>query len=206
MELADGLMRERTSTRPKSARFDWGENGSRVHVAFDAVDPGKSRLALSHARLADGEEAERMKALLARAGVRAEGGAGAMSDLAITEVGTVIVPVADQDRALEFWTGLGFETRIDGAFGEGQRWLEVAPPGAATSIALVAAPEDAAAGTEVSFTTTDAAADHAALRARGVDADEELIVMGDYVPPMFTFRDPDGNGFRVVERPSEGDA
>ena len=40
----------------------------------------------------------------------------------------------------------------------------------------------------------------AELRARGVDADVELIPMGDLVPPMFTFRDPDGNGFRVVER------
>jgi len=124
-----------------------------------------------------------------------------MSELAITEVGTVIVPVADQDRALDFWSGLGFETRVDGALGEGLRWLEVAPPGAATSIALVAAPGDVGSGSEVSFATADAAADHSALRAAGVDADEELIDMGEYVPPMFTFRDPDGNRFRVVERP-----
>ena len=27
--------------------------------------------------------------------------------------------------------------------------------------------------------------------------------MGEGVPPMFTFRDPDGNRFRMVERPSE---
>jgi hypothetical protein len=39
------------------------------------------------------------------------------------------------------------------------------------------------------------------MLARGVDADEELIDMGENVPPMFTFRDPDGNRFRVVERP-----
>ena len=57
---------------------------------------------------------------------------------AVTHVGTVIVPVADQDRALEFYVGtLGFEVRLDGEFGDGQRWIEVAPPGAATSIALV---------------------------------------------------------------------
>ena len=127
-----------------------------------------------------------------------------MSALEITAIGTVIVPVADQDRALEFWTGLGFETRIDGAFGDGQRWLEVAPAGAATSIALVAAPEEAGTGTEVNFATADAAADHARVRARGVDADEQLIDMGEYVPPMFTLRDPDGNRFRVVERQTEG--
>ena len=57
---------------------------------------------------------------------------------AVTRVGTVIVPVSDQDRALEFYVGtLGFEVRIDGAFGDGGRWLEVAPPGAATTLALV---------------------------------------------------------------------
>lgn len=46
----------------------------------------------------------------------------------ITRVGTVIVHVGDQDRALEFYLGkLGFEKRLDGPFGEGGRWVEVAP-------------------------------------------------------------------------------
>jgi catechol 2,3-dioxygenase-like lactoylglutathione lyase family enzyme len=116
---------------------------------------------------------------------------------AITRIGTVIVPVGDQDRALEFYVGtLGFEKRIDGAFGDGGRWIEVAPPGAATTIALVPAPDSMA----VSLATANAEADHAELRARGVDADAELLLMGEGVPPMFTFRDPDGNPFRVVER------
>ena len=53
---------------------------------------------------------------------------------------------------------------------------------------------------EVSLATADADADHAALRERGVEADEAVLRMGDYVPPMFTFRDPDGNRFRMVER------
>jgi catechol 2,3-dioxygenase-like lactoylglutathione lyase family enzyme len=117
----------------------------------------------------------------------------------ITRVGTVIVPVADQDAALEFFTGtLGFETRMDGSFGDGQRWIEVAPPGAETTIALV--PQGSSAGIEVSLATDDAEADHAALLARGVEADAELLRFGDGVPPMFTFRDPDGNPYRMVER------
>ncbi len=117
----------------------------------------------------------------------------------ISHVGTVIVPVTDQDQALEFYVGtLGFEKRLDGSYGEGQRWIEVAPPGAATTIALV--PKDGSAGIEVSLATDDAEADHAELLARGAEADAELIRMGDGVPPMFTFRDPDGNGFRMVER------
>jgi catechol 2,3-dioxygenase-like lactoylglutathione lyase family enzyme len=120
----------------------------------------------------------------------------------ITEVGTVIIPVSDQDRAIEFFVGtLGFEKRLDGLFGQGQRWVEVAPPGAATTIALVPSGAGGPAGIEVSFTTRDAEADHVDMRARGVEADEELIRMGDQVPPMFTFRDPDGNRFRMVERP-----
>ncbi|MEN3357340.1 MAG: hypothetical protein V7637_1322 [Mycobacteriales bacterium] len=118
----------------------------------------------------------------------------------VTRVGTVLVPVSDQDRAVEFYVGtLGFEKRLDGPFGDGQRWVEVAPPGAATTIALVPGPGPAA-GPEVSLASRDAAADHAQLRASGVDTDAELIRMGPGVPPMFTFRDPDGNRFRIVER------
>ncbi len=81
---------------------------------------------------------------------------------AVTHVGTAIVPVADQDAALAFYTGtLGFEVRLDAEFAPGQRWLEVAPPGASTTLALV--PGDA---TEVSLATADADADHAALGGR----------------------------------------
>src|SRR3954449_11560040 len=60
--LPDGDLRERTATKPRSARLDWGDGGSRVHVAFAAKGEGKSTAALSHERLADGAEAERMKA------------------------------------------------------------------------------------------------------------------------------------------------
>jgi catechol 2,3-dioxygenase-like lactoylglutathione lyase family enzyme len=117
----------------------------------------------------------------------------------ITKVGTVILPVSDQDRALDLFVGtFGFEKRLDGEFAPGQRWIEVAPPGAETSIALVA--PDASEGVEISFATDDAEADHAAMLEAGIRADAELIDLGQGVPPMFTFRDPDGNSFRVVER------
>src|SRR5436190_4877700 len=114
----------------------------------------------------------------------------------ITEVGTVMVPVADQDRALEFYVEkLGFEKRTDVPYGRGDRWLEVGPPGAATTIALVPPREGDSAGVEthVGFTTDDIDADHADLRARGVDVDDEVARMGDPVPPMFWFRDQDAN-------------
>src|SRR5919109_1667427 len=92
----------------------------------------------------------------------------------ITAVHTVGVPVTDQERALEFYVGkLGFEKRMDASFGPGQRWIEVAPPGAVTTIALVPTREGVPAGVEtgIRFTSEDADADHADLHARGVDVD-----------------------------------
>jgi hypothetical protein len=60
--LPDGELRERTVLPPRSARFDWGDGTSRVHVAFAAKGEAKSTAALQHVRLADAAEAERMKA------------------------------------------------------------------------------------------------------------------------------------------------
>jgi hypothetical protein len=60
--LPDGELRERTATRPKSARFDWGDGTTRVSVTFVAKGEAKSTAALQHERLADAEEADRMKA------------------------------------------------------------------------------------------------------------------------------------------------
>jgi catechol 2,3-dioxygenase-like lactoylglutathione lyase family enzyme len=120
----------------------------------------------------------------------------------ITQVGTVIVPVSDQDAALAFYTEkLGFEKRSDTPFGRGDRWVEVAPAGAATTLALMPPREGEPLGidTRVAFASTDIDADHAALRAQGVDADEEVMRMGDPVPPMFFFRDLDGNRFFLVQ-------
>ncbi len=55
----------------------------------------------------------------------------------LTNIGTITVQVTDQDKALEFYTQkLGFEKRADMPMGPGQRWIEVAPPGAHTRILL----------------------------------------------------------------------
>jgi hypothetical protein len=59
--LTEDQLSERTATRPKRARFDWGASGSRVHVTFLAKSEGQSTVAVEHARLADAAEAERMK-------------------------------------------------------------------------------------------------------------------------------------------------
>ena len=60
--LPDAQLRERTTIEPRSARFDWGDGATRVHVTFAAKGEAKSTAALSHERLPDAGEAERMKA------------------------------------------------------------------------------------------------------------------------------------------------
>src|SRR5512144_834975 len=94
----------------------------------------------------------------------------------IRGIGTIAVPVTDPERALAFYTGtLGLALRRDASFGEGLRWIEVAPAGATTTIAL-APPGDVSAGvdTGIRLSTDDPGADHASLRARGVDVDEVM--------------------------------
>jgi catechol 2,3-dioxygenase-like lactoylglutathione lyase family enzyme len=125
------------------------------------------------------------------------------SSTRITELGAVMIPVSDQDKAIEFYVEkLGFEKRSDTPFGDKYRWVEVAPAGADTVIALVQPRPGDAVGIEipVGLNSTDVDADHADLKAKGVDVDEEVSRMGDPVPPMFWFRDQDGNTLMIVER------
>ncbi len=120
----------------------------------------------------------------------------------IDQVGTVMVPVSDQDEAIAFYTGkLGLELRADTPFGNGDRWVEVAPAEAATTIAIVVARPGEATGvdTRIALSSSDIDADHAELKARGVDVDEEVMRMGDPVPPMFFFRDHEGNKLLLVQ-------
>ena len=65
----------------------------------------------------------------------------------ISQVATVFVPVANQDRALKFYIEkLGFEKRVDFEYGGKNRWIEVAPAGSVVALALVPPSEGKAAG------------------------------------------------------------
>jgi catechol 2,3-dioxygenase-like lactoylglutathione lyase family enzyme len=124
-----------------------------------------------------------------------------LTGASVTRVANVGIPVNDHDRAIAFYVDhLGFEVRRDATFGGGMRWVEVAPPGAATTIALAPTPSGKSTGvdTGVRLSVADAGAAHAALRAAGVDVDSE-VMRWVAVPPMFSFRDPDGNTLYVVE-------
>jgi catechol 2,3-dioxygenase-like lactoylglutathione lyase family enzyme len=138
----------------------------------------------------------------------------------INKVGAVFVPVVDQERALKFYLDkLGFEKRADFPYGDGSRSIEIAPPGAANTIALVPPSEgESAGGDEIlwAFQTADIEADRATLRAIGVDVDTEIaregkhrselvsleITTKDPLPPQFFFRDTEGNRFLIVEPPA----
>ncbi len=120
-----------------------------------------------------------------------------MSQTTITDIGAVGIPVRDQDQAVEFFTGtLGFEKRLDARMGESFRWVTVAAPGASTSVALITSP-NAGAETGIRFLVPDAETEHAAMRERGIEVEELLRWPG--VPPMFKFKDTDGNTFEIVE-------
>jgi catechol 2,3-dioxygenase-like lactoylglutathione lyase family enzyme len=126
-----------------------------------------------------------------------------MAKLNITQVGRVVVPVSDTDRALEFYVGtLGLEKTVDVPMGPDARWVEVAVPGSVTTIAIAPPPAGTPAGnaeTGIILDSTDLEADHAALKNAGADVDEEITSYGDPVPPMFWVRDPDKNSLIIVQ-------
>jgi catechol 2,3-dioxygenase-like lactoylglutathione lyase family enzyme len=121
----------------------------------------------------------------------------------ISTINLVMIPSADQDKSIEFYEqALGFEKRTDIPFGGSYRWVEVYPPSGNTGIALAPPREGDPTGvqTGISLSTDDIDATHAELKEAGVDVDAEVSRMGDPVPPMFWFRDPDGNTLLVVEQ------
>ena len=121
----------------------------------------------------------------------------------VNKISTVVIPVADVDRAIEFYTDkLGFNKRVDVPFEDKYRWVEVGPGDAVTTIALAPPPPGGSTGnreTGIGLQTDDIDAYHADLKAKGVDVDDEVRRMGDPVPPLFWVRDPEGNSLMVVQ-------
>jgi catechol 2,3-dioxygenase-like lactoylglutathione lyase family enzyme len=120
----------------------------------------------------------------------------------VSRIGRVLVPVADQDEAIAFYTQvLGFTLTADVAFGQGSRWVEVAPPGGGAAVALVPPQGDYQPGrmTGISLSSPDPRADHAELAGRGVDVDAEIMGGDGTVPPLFFFRDHDKNTLMITQ-------
>ena len=119
----------------------------------------------------------------------------------ITQIGRTMVPTADQDAAIDFYTGrLGFKLTADVPFGDGDRWVEVSP-GGDSAIALVPPRGGYQTGrmTGIALASTDVRADHEELQRNGVDVDADLMGGDGEVPLMFFFRDGDGNQLMLVQ-------
>jgi catechol 2,3-dioxygenase-like lactoylglutathione lyase family enzyme len=94
----------------------------------------------------------------------------------ITRVSKVVVPVADQQAALDFWTtSLGFAVVRDDRYGD-ERWIEVKPP--EQDLLLVLSPRqpgeprrsvpDRLPHSDLFFDCADIEQTYAELRTRGV--------------------------------------
>jgi predicted enzyme related to lactoylglutathione lyase len=69
-------------------------------------------------------------------------------------------------------------------------------------IAICPPGPDAAAGgkqTGITLLTSDVDAAHTQLKDAGVDVDAEVSRFGEGVPPLFWFRDPEGNTLQVAQ-------
>jgi catechol 2,3-dioxygenase-like lactoylglutathione lyase family enzyme len=135
------------------------------------------------------------------------------SSLGIDLVQLVTIPTRDQSRSLEFYQALGFEVRADFPWGDGHRWIEVYPPGTSTGLALVpAGPDPVGIRTGIILNTSDIDAAYDRMKQLGVDVDAGIARIGSSFkarigaveqaepqPPMFWFRDPDGNQLLLVE-------
>ena len=126
-----------------------------------------------------------------------------MAGTGINKIANVVIPVTDQDGMIEFYVDkLGFTKRVDEPFGGKYRWVEVGLGDETTTIALAPPPDGSPTGgnqTGITLQTGDIHATHAQLRDGGVDVDAEIQRMGDPVPPMFWFRDPEGNTLLMVQ-------
>lgn len=117
----------------------------------------------------------------------------------------VSIPVSDQDRSLAFYTQkLGFTVVTDQPFGNGQRWIELQPPGSDILVVLFTPPgRQSLIGTfqNVAFTSDDVEKEYLELSARGVEF-VEPAKRSDWGGMQAIFKDPDGNTF-VLASPDQ---
>jgi catechol 2,3-dioxygenase-like lactoylglutathione lyase family enzyme len=128
----------------------------------------------------------------------------------------VVVPVSDVDRAKAFYAErLGFNVDHDTQISEGNRIIQLTPPGSGCSIVVGKGivpdmPPGSLKGLQLVVPDIHAARDH--LRQRGVEV-SEIQVMGESPSPQpnpldnvgfVFFSDPDGNGWAVQQISARG--
>lgn len=119
----------------------------------------------------------------------------------IKQIKFISIPVADQNRALDFYTDkLGFTIITDQPFDEKQRWLELRIPKAETRVVLFTPPgqeERVGSFMNLSYACDDIDATYEELRGRGVEFEgpPEKQPWGTYAK----FKDSEGNLFVLSE-------
>lgn len=132
----------------------------------------------------------------------------------------VVLPVADVDRARDFYTALGWRQDADFAAGDDFRVVQLTPPGSACSVIFGTGITSAAPGSAdgLQLTVTDIDAARAELAGRGAKVSEVFHDAGgvfhhdgtrERVPvpapdhqsygSFASFSDPDGNGWMLQE-------
>jgi len=154
------------------------------------------------------------------------GGSGATADADVTKVDmkleAVVIPVADVDRAKEFYSGLGWRLDADFAFDNGFRVVQLTPPGSGCSVQFGTKITSAAPGSAqgLYLIVADVEAARRDLDAHGVgvsdvfhpgapgaqfQSDGSSDRVSGPAPEhasyssFATFRDPDGNGWLLQE-------
>ena len=119
----------------------------------------------------------------------------------IDRIKHVSIPVQDQDRALQFYTGrLGFEVTTDQSFGPGQRWIELRIPGGSTTGVVLYTPpgHEDRIGTmsDIVFTSADLEKTYHELVERGVEFEQPLKTEAWGSSAIFV--DSEGNRFALT--------
>jgi len=121
--------------------------------------------------------------------------------MAIVSFEILSIPVRDQERSKVFYRDvLGFTLLREEPMGEHGRWIQLAPPGCETTIALVTWFEAMKPGAlqGVMINSTDIDGDHRRLSSRGLNLSAiEEQPWGRYS----MFSDPDGNGWILRQAP-----
>ena len=132
----------------------------------------------------------------------------------------VVVPVADVDRAKDFYETMGFRLDIDHVGSEDFRVVQLTPPGSECSIIIGRGITSAVPGSVqgLQLVVTDVEAARAQLIAKGIDVRESFHDAGGVFHHLGTecqvpgpdpdrhdygsfaqFSDPDGNGWFLQE-------
>jgi catechol 2,3-dioxygenase-like lactoylglutathione lyase family enzyme len=132
----------------------------------------------------------------------------------------VCVPVTDVDRAKTFYAdGLGFAVDHDTRSSEGNRFVQLTPPGSGCSIMIGSGVVPMPAGSlqGLQLVVSDVRAARAELVARGVEVSEVEVCAPDGLRParpdddldnvgVVHLTDPDGNGWAIQQITARGQA